>query len=101
MRGERRRLQGTLTAHALPSRYLGARDMRPESALLADLASDEDPFGSVEVHCAYTPFDLMILPPSSGILPGARTIRAFRVPLHRFMITDARVLDHVAETLRA
>jgi triacylglycerol lipase len=92
---------GTFAAYALPWRFRGVRDMRPGSALLAELASDENPFGSVEVHCVYTPFDLMILPATSSVLPWARTVRAFRVPMHRFMITDARVLDHVAATLLA
>lgn len=86
---------GTLNAYALP--VPAARDMRPNSALLRDLAADADPFGGVEVHCVYTPFDLMIVPPKSGILPGARSVRSFRVPMHRFLITDRRVLDHVAE----
>lgn len=92
---------GTLTAYALPRRYLGARDMRPGSPLLENLAGDPDPFGSVEVHCVYTPFDLMILPATSSVLPSARTVRSFPVPMHRFMISDARVLDHVAATLAA
>ena len=90
---------GTATAYALP--FAGARDMRPKSALLEDLARDPDPFGDVAVHCLYTPFDLMILPAKSAVLPGARSVRGFRVAMHRFMITDARVLDHVAALLRA
>ena len=90
---------GTLSAYALP--FAGARDMRPKSALLEDLAADPDPFGDVEVHCLYTPFDLIIVPAKSGVLEGARSVRVFTVPMHRFMITDARVLDHVAAILRA
>ncbi len=90
---------GTATAYALP--FPGARDMRPKSALLEDLETDPDPFGDVAVHCLYTPFDLMILPAKSAVLAGARSVRGFRVAMHRFMITDARVLDHVAALLRA
>jgi triacylglycerol lipase len=90
---------GTLTAYALPRR--GVRDMRPRSALLRDLESDADPFGSAEVHCVLTPFDLMIVPSRSGVLAEARSTTSFPVAMHRFMITDARVLDHVAGLLRA
>lgn len=91
---------GTTTAYAVPF-FAGVRDMRPGSELLRDLASDTDPFGPVDVHCLYTPFDLMILPAKSSVLAGARSVHEFRVPMHRFMITDGRVLDHIAALLRA
>jgi triacylglycerol lipase len=88
---------GTMTAYALP--FAGARDMRPGSTLLRDLDADPNPFGQVEVHCLHTPFDLMILPPKSSVLKHARSSRAFSVGLHRWMIEDPRVLDHVAGVL--
>lgn len=90
---------GTETARALP--LAGVRQMRPGSALLRDLAGDADPWGDVEVHCLYTPYDLMVMPGRSGVLEGARTVRALPVALHRWMITDARSLDAVAAILRA
>lgn len=89
--------RGTLTAYGLP--FDGARDMRPGSALLEGLDGDHDPWGEVEVHAVYTPFDLMILPPTSSVLAGARSVRRIGVPMHRFMIRDRRVLDHVAALL--
>ena len=89
---------GTWTAHAL--RFAGARQMRPGSALLRDLALDPDPWGPVEVHCVYTRFDLMILPPGSSVLRAARSTHKLGVPLHRMMITDRRVFDLVARTLQ-
>lgn len=90
---------GTLPAHAVP--LAGVRQMRPGSALLTDLAADDDPWGDVEVHCLYTPYDLMVVPGRSGVLPGAKTVRALPVAMHRWMITDARSLDAVAAILRA
>lgn len=90
---------GTHTARALPLR--GARDMRPGSALLADLAADADPWGPVEVHVLYTPYDLMIVPARSSRLEGARTETVLPIPLHRWMISDARALDAMAALLRA
>jgi triacylglycerol lipase len=51
------------------------------------------------VHCIYTPFDLMIVPASSSVLPAAHSVHSLPVPLHRWMIRDPRVLDLVAQTL--
>jgi triacylglycerol lipase len=93
---------GALNAFGLPEKlFPGVADMRPGSALLADLARDEAPLAGVEVHCLYTPFDLMVTPPRSAVLAGARSVKSFPVALHRLMITDARVLDHVAALLAA
>ncbi|WP_438005006.1 alpha/beta fold hydrolase [Sorangium sp. So ce321] len=89
--------RGTLNAMWLP--HEGVRQMRPDSPLLRDLAADPDPWGPVEVHVLYTPFDVMILPARSSELPGARTTRAVPVALHRWMLSDRRVLDSVAELL--
>jgi triacylglycerol lipase len=91
---------GTLTAYALPF-LRGVQQMRPNSALLQDLARDEHPFGAVDVHTITTPFDLMIVPSTSGELKGSKSHKSFPVKMHRWMITDARVLDHVAQLLRA
>jgi triacylglycerol lipase len=91
--------RGTLTAYALP--FIGAKQMRPKSPLLQDLASDADPWGPVEVHTVITPYDAMILPSSSGELVGSMSHTVFPVKLHRWMIEDPRVLDHVAKVLLA
>lgn len=88
---------GTLGAFALP--HAGTRDMRPGSALLTDLASDEGVWGDVEVHVLYTPYDLMIVPPRSSELRGARTTTVIPVAFHRFMIERARATEKVAELL--
>jgi len=88
---------GTLTAHALG--FAGVRQMRPGSDLLKDLASDDDPWGQVEVHALYTPFDLMIVPAVSSLLPGARSTHKVPALLHRFMLSDQRVHAIVAKLL--
>jgi len=88
---------GTLNAFALP--LAGVRQMRPGSELLRDLESDPDPWGPVEVHTVWTPYDLMILPAKSSQLPGARSDLRVPVAMHRFMLSDPRVLDHVANLL--
>ena len=77
----------------------GARQMRRGSALLRDLAADADPYGDVEVFAARTPFDLMILPSTSSIIPAAKENRTFNVPLHKLMVSDARVTRWVVGVL--
>jgi triacylglycerol lipase len=88
---------GTLAAHALG--HVGALQMRPNSALLRDLAADLDPWGGVEVHALYTPFDLMIVPAVSSVPPGATTVHRVPALLHRWMLSDARVHTIVANLL--
>lgn len=90
---------GTYCAYALP--FASVRQMRPGSAFLQDLAADPDPFGPVEVHCVYTPLDLMIVPATSSVLGAAKSVRSFVVALHSLMLWDGRVLDHVAGVLGA
>jgi len=88
---------GTLTAHALG--HVGARQMRPGSDLLNDLAADDDPWGDVEVHALYTPFDLMIVPAVSSLLPRTRSTHKVPALMHRFMLSDHRVHTIVAKLL--
>lgn len=91
---------GTWTAYGLPwPGFVGVRQMRPGSALLRQLALDDDPFGAVEVHCIYTPLDIMIIPPRSGILPGAQSVTAIPVASHRLLLSDRRVHARVARIL--
>ncbi len=87
---------GTATAWAIPKN--GVRQMRPRSQLLAELNADEDPWGDCEVHTVWTPFDLMILPPSSSRLPNARE-HSLLVPMHRFMITHPKALATITAIL--
>ncbi|MFT3924715.1 MAG: lipase [Myxococcales bacterium] len=89
---------GTWTAYGLPFR--GVRQMRPESPLLRQLAGHREELGNVAVHCLYTPFDAMIVPAESSVLPGARSVHRIPVVLHRWMVTDPRVLDLVASLLK-
>lgn len=79
----------------------GVRDMRPESALLADLAADTDPWGEVQVHVLYTPYDLMIVPATSARLPRAASVTKMPIAMHRWLVTDPRALAHVAGILTA
>jgi triacylglycerol lipase len=89
--------KGTLLAYALP--LAGVRQMRPKSAFLASLGPDASAWPDVSVHCIYTPFDSTIVPGESGVLTGARSVHRVPVLVHRWMMSDARVLDLTAALL--
>ncbi|MCB9595701.1 MAG: alpha/beta fold hydrolase [Sandaracinaceae bacterium] len=89
--------RGTATAWALPKD--GVRQMRPGSQLLVELEADEDPWGEVEVHSVWTPYDLMILPAGSSRLAQSHAEHELRVPMHRWMITDRRAIATVQAIL--
>lgn len=90
---------GTLMAYVM--RKPGVRQMRPKSPLLEDLAQDDDPFGEVEVHTLWTPFDAMIVPPRSSRLSAAASDHRLPIALHRWMITHPRAVERVKAILSA
>jgi hypothetical protein len=69
--------------------------------MICDLELDVALFADVEVHCMYTPHDLMIVPAASAVIADARSVHRIPVPIHRMMLRDPRVLDIVARLLRA
>lgn len=89
--------EGTAAAYVLP--FEGGRDMRPRSALVNELRADPDPWGNVEVHVLYTPFDLAIVPATSSRLPRVASETKLPVALHRWMLTDRRAAARVIEIL--
>lgn len=76
----------------------GVRQMRPQSRLLRYLERERRPWGEVEVHSFWTPWDLTIFPACSSRLRGASE-RTFPVLMHPWMLSDGRVLDAVVEVL--
>lgn len=76
----------------------GTAQMRPGSALLRRLEADPVGLGAVRVTSIWTPFDLMILPPRSGVLPGGAE-RRIPVPLHALMPRSPRVIAAVLEAI--
>ena len=72
--------------------------MRPGSAFLTDLNRDVAALARIRVTTIWTPFDLMILPPTSSThLPGPSA--RFNVLLHPLMLRDRRVLKLVHSIL--
>jgi triacylglycerol lipase len=76
----------------------GCRQMRPNSEFMADLNSDVDRLKSLNFTSIWTPFDLIILPPSSSQL-GIGTEISIPVIAHPLMVADRRILNVVTDAL--
>lgn len=87
---------GTIAANF--SLRLGCMQMRPNSAFMQDLSSDVDRLKELNFTSIWTPFDLIILPPSSSQL-GIGTEISIPVLAHPLMVTDRRVLLAISEAL--
>lgn len=92
---------GTTWARFSGPRAHGIRDMRPGSALLSDLERDVDPWGAVQVHTLWTPYDLMIVPPRSSVLAAVESDTRLPIAMHRWLVSDPRAIDHVVGVLSA
>jgi len=87
---------GTLTAWLWPGR--GVRDLRPGSAFLHDLARDLDRLEGVLVASYWTPFDLIIVPARSSVIPIGRNVRV-NLPHHQALVTNRRLARELVEML--
>jgi triacylglycerol lipase len=76
----------------------GCREMRRNSALLQGLAADPDPWGTVQVFSFWTPYDGMIVPARSSVLPKA-TNRQLNILVHSNMLRHPLALAAVADVL--
>jgi triacylglycerol lipase len=88
---------GTLMAYSLP--LPGIIQMRPNSQFLADLNRDRVEILS-QINCTlfWTPYDLMILPPTSSKIGIGREI-ILPVLVHAWMVNDLRTLEQVVQVL--
>jgi triacylglycerol lipase len=87
---------GTLTAYL--SDRPGCQQLRPNHPFLQDLNSDLDQLRHVQHTSIWTPFDGMIVPAWSSVLPGAGNIWV-PVPLHAWMVRDPRCLQTISRAL--
>jgi triacylglycerol lipase len=87
---------GTWTAYLRWN--LGVRQMRPQSAFLRDLNQDLGSLKSLSFTSIWSPFDLMIVPATSSVVRGARSI-PLPVVAHALMMRDKRVLARVQRAL--
>lgn len=88
--------QGTITAYF--SLRLGCIQMRPASEFITDLNRDIHLLQRLNFTSMWTPFDLMILPPSSSSL-GFGTEIILPIVAHALMVFDRSVLESIAHSL--
>jgi triacylglycerol lipase len=88
--------QGTLAAYF--SLRPGCIQMRPGHKFMTDLGRDVESLNRLNFTSLWTPFDLIILPPSSSQL-GIGTEIAVPVLAHPLMVADRRCLEEIATAL--
>lgn len=88
--------QGTLAAYF--SQRPGCVQMRPEHDFIKDLERDVDVLNRLHCTSIWTPFDLIILPPSSSQL-GIGTEIILPIVAHPLMVFDRACLEAIARAL--
>ncbi len=83
---------------AFGSRRPGVLQMRPGSPFLADLERDLHLLERVNFTSLWTPFDLMIVPAHSSVLPVGQEERLL-LPYHKALVTSQRSLQRIAQLL--
>ncbi|AMX03611.1 esterase/lipase family protein [Microbulbifer thermotolerans] len=89
---------GSFWANFLP--YKGGRQLRIGSQFLEQLNNDMESLSCTAPVSIWTKYDITILPHSSALLPIGTSYEV-PVKLHRWMPSDARVIDLVNRELRS
>ena len=89
-------LKGSFWAYFYPG--LGARDMRPRSALIQQLHDTEQTLTEIKLISYRTPYDVMILPSKSSHLEIAENVLV-SCPVHAWMVKDPIVQQSVLDAL--
>jgi triacylglycerol lipase len=76
----------------------GCRQMQPDSDFMRDLNRDVDRLKCLNFTCLWTPFDMIILPPTSSQL-GFGTDLSLPVVAHPLMVADRRTLAAITTAL--
>jgi len=77
----------------------GCRQMRPGSAFLRDLKTDEWRLAKIDFTSLWTPYDAIIVPPRSSEMPEARNVK-MQIICHPLMVWQKSCLAEVAKALR-
>ena len=80
-------------------RTAGCREMGPGSAFLRDLETDAEVLRQVKFTSIYTPWDSVIIPARSSVMPQARSVKV-QVGPHFVMLLARKSLRAVADALR-
>lgn len=76
----------------------GGIQMRPSSQFLKDLNQDKHQLQQIQVTSLWTPFDVFVVPASSGQLTVGQSLR-LPVSTHNKMLQDLRSLEAIVEGL--
>ena len=85
---------------AIMSGLPAALQMRPESSFLRDLNSDAARLASIQFVSIWSPFDLMIVPSYSSVMPVGRNKAVWTFP-HQALVTSRRGMSAIAQQLTA
>lgn len=88
--------RGTRIANLLPG--AGMKQMRPGSPFLEALNKDASALDGIACTVFYTPFDFVIVPAASSVVPFAATVR-FSIFSHVLMIYHPAVFNKLAQVL--
>lgn len=88
--------RGTIAAYF--SLRPGCIQMRPDSDFIVDLSRDVDRLNRLQFTSIWTPFDLIILPPTSSQL-GIGTEIGLPIFAHPLMVFDRRCLEAIVAAL--
>ncbi|MCE7067167.1 lipase/acyltransferase domain-containing protein [Dyadobacter sp. CY326] len=87
---------GTLAAYFLP--LPGIKQMRPNSPFLSDINASHDQLKQLVFVSYYSPFDLIIIPAKSSVLPTGRASKVLAL-IHPLMIFDSKLLKRIVYVL--
>lgn len=87
------------SALAFFRRGAGFRDLRQGSALLKTLRASEETLRPLRPLSIYTPFDLMIIPPSSSVWRVAQNL-SLPIPIHCGLLSSPKVHQAILAHLR-
>jgi triacylglycerol lipase len=86
--------RGSIWSFFYPGR--GARHMRPGSTFLKNLNDSASEFDGMECHAYWTPFDLMIVPQHSALLPFAENHRVLSW-CHPCLLINPHVMNDIRD----
>jgi triacylglycerol lipase len=87
---------GTFWSHFYPGR--GAAQMVPGSGFLTQLEQTADLLDGIEAYSFWTPFDLVVIPPTSSVWPRAENIRVL-APCHPCMLWSGDLRGLIASRM--
>lgn len=87
---------GTLAAYFLP--FPGIKQMRPNSIFLIDLNGNLEQMQEIVFVSYYSPFDLIIIPAKSSVLPTGVASKVFAL-IHPWMIFNRKLLKRIIYVL--